>query len=139
MRPIFSLFLLVTFFNQLFAQVNYNANNVVLPYDSKFYFGCNTSYYGPAWPDELLGDIAAGNPTVGQDGIGVKTLRVALFEHFLEEWGYDIRLSTFEHYASLGIKDITVFVGYPSEAHRCLLYTSPSPRDLSTYRMPSSA
>ena len=25
------------------------------------------------------------------------------------------------------------------EAHRCLLYTSPSPRDLSTSRMPSSA
>ena len=25
------------------------------------------------------------------------------------------------------------------EAQRCLLYTSPSPRDLSTYRMPSSA
>ncbi len=118
MRPIFSLFLLVVSFNQLFAQVNYNANNVVLPYDSKFYFGCNTSYYGPAWPDELLGDIAAGNPVVGQDGIGVKTLRVALFEHFLEEWGYDIRLSTFEHYAALGIKDLTVFVGYPSEAHR---------------------
>ena len=25
------------------------------------------------------------------------------------------------------------------KSHTCLLYTSPSPRDLSTYRMPSSA
>ena len=28
---------------------------------------------------------------------------------------------------------------YAAEAHPCLLYTSPSPRDLSTSRMPSSA
>ena len=28
---------------------------------------------------------------------------------------------------------------YVSQADRCLLYTSPSPRDLSTSRMPSSA
>ena len=27
----------------------------------------------------------------------------------------------------------------PLEVNRCLLYTSPSPRDLSTSRMPSSA
>ena len=27
----------------------------------------------------------------------------------------------------------------PKDAHSCLLYTSPSPRDLSTSRMPSSA
>ena len=30
-------------------------------------------------------------------------------------------------------------VGYDNEANSCLLYTSPSPRDLSTSRMPSSA
>ena len=28
---------------------------------------------------------------------------------------------------------------YPSDKYSCLLYTSPSPRDLSTSRMPSSA
>ena len=35
----------------------------------------------------------------------------------------------------------TVFYTRPSfeESHNCLLYTSPSPRDLSTSRMPSSA
>ena len=30
-------------------------------------------------------------------------------------------------------------LGIPYEAKVCLLYTSPSPRDLSTSRMPSSA
>ena len=29
--------------------------------------------------------------------------------------------------------------GYPQNLYACLLYTSPSPRDLSTSRMPSSA
>ena len=29
--------------------------------------------------------------------------------------------------------------GYNDQCERCLLYTSPSPRDLSTSRMPSSA
>ena len=43
-------------------------------------------------------------------------------------------LSTAYHGAKLGL-DIHVL-----EANKiCLLYTSPSPRDLSTYRMPSSA
>ena len=32
-----------------------------------------------------------------------------------------------------------LFVVYDSEGNNCLLYTSPSPRDLSTSRMPSSA
>ena len=31
------------------------------------------------------------------------------------------------------------FEGLPTPANACLLYTSPSPRDLSTSRMPSSA
>ena len=34
---------------------------------------------------------------------------------------------------------IEVFAVDPCRAHICLLYTSPSPRDLSTSRMPSSA
>ena len=40
-----------------------------------------------------------------------------------------------------GLVDMQVFTGEPGEEYRetCLLYTSPSPRDLSTSRMPSSA
>ena len=32
-----------------------------------------------------------------------------------------------------------ILIGIPHTAMSCLLYTSPSPRDLSTSRMPSSA
>ena len=41
-------------------------------------------------------------------------------------------MKTFAHF---GHKDFYVALGYKA----CLLYTSPSPRDLSTSRMPSSA
>ena len=38
------------------------------------------------------------------------------------------------------IKDTSKILEYRIESdNSCLLYTSPSPRDLSTYRMPSSA
>ena len=44
---------------------------------------------------------------------------------------------------SLKVHDVKVIFGYPGGAilpiYDCLLYTSPSPRDLSTSRMPSSA
>ena len=36
-------------------------------------------------------------------------------------------------------KDAEVFIPAPAKDNHCLLYTSPSPRDLSTSRMPSSA
>ena len=38
-----------------------------------------------------------------------------------------------------GSNDIKADVRETNEAYFCLLYTSPSPRDLSTSRMPSSA
>ena len=37
------------------------------------------------------------------------------------------------------IREIRAFIGLTSFFRSCLLYTSPSPRDLSTSRMPSSA
>ena len=58
----------------------------------------------------------------------------------------DLRASTFhpptlDMLARLGlVKDmLTVGLKVNDYQYRCLLYTSPSPRDLSTSRMPSSA
>ena len=47
------------------------------------------------------------------------------------------RALDFARGASRGIA--TVCLAWPSGDGSCLLYTSPSPRDLSTSRMPSSA
>lgn len=104
--------------HQLSAQVNYTANQTVPAYNGKFMYGINNGWYGNSWDDKSLADIAAGNPAKNVKGVGSKTFRPALPEEFLESWGYDIRLSEFTHYASLGVVDNTVFLNTPSPAHK---------------------
>ncbi|MGN6415900.1 MAG: T9SS type A sorting domain-containing protein [Pseudobacter sp.] len=104
--------------HQLSAQVSFTANTQVPAYNGKFMYGTNPGYYGNSWDDKSLADIAAGNPSKNVKGAGVKTLRPALPESFLEQWSYDIRLAEFAHYASLGIVDNTVFLNGPSTAHK---------------------
>ena len=48
-------------------------------------------------------------------------------------------LSTIAEMAGVGVSTVCTIVSEVSESIICLLYTSPSPRDLSTSRMPSSA
>ena len=100
------------------SQVNFSANTVVPPYTDPFLAGCNLGFHGDQWSDEMLANIAAGNPSLGIHGAGVRTIRPALFEWFLDYYGYDIRVPAFQHYASLGLHNNTVFLGYPSPEHR---------------------
>lgn len=93
------------------------ANDAIPPFPSPFEYGSNMGFF-PPWEDKQLAEIAAGNPANGIDGIGVTSLRPALPEHFLEQWGYGIRDEEYAFYQSLGIKNNTIFIGYPSEAHR---------------------
>lgn len=99
------------------AQVRQTANDYVKPYEGTFGYGTNVGFY-ENWSAEELGDISMGNPEYDVPGAGITTMRPALYEWFQEDWGYDFRLRTFEHYAKLGAKDNVVFIGYPSEAHR---------------------
>ena len=50
-----------------------------------------------------------------------------------------IRLGAREEDRNPLIRDFVPLAGLDDLVFGCLLYTSPSPRDLSTYRMPSSA
>src|SRR4030095_8147057 len=104
----------------VFSQINFSANDpgAVPAYNGYFQYGTNLGYYDGSWSDWTLSDIAAGNPLLGVKGAGAKTFRILLPEYFLESWSYDIRLAEFNHYASLGVRDNTVFVGFPSGAHR---------------------
>ncbi|MEM1323019.1 MAG: hypothetical protein AAGG75_22325 [Bacteroidota bacterium] len=109
------MFLLFTFFltTPLSAQT---ANDEVPPFEGLFAVGVNPGSYAYAggsqfWTDEEKADIAA-------TGAGIDAFRLPLFEFFLEQWGYDIRQSTFQYYQSLGMRDHTVFIGFPSMAHR---------------------
>jgi PKD repeat protein len=113
------LFLLVFFLGvfAISAQPTQTANDIVVPYSSGFLAGSNTGSH-PPFTDEELGNLAAGSPAMHIEGVGVKTLRPGLTESFLETFGYDARVSTFEHYANLGMKEHTVIAGFPSDAHR---------------------
>ena len=113
----------------LFAQPNFTANDIVPDYETPFRLSINPNFNGHQWSDQGLATIAAGDSSMGVPGVGIKSFRVPLPENFLDFWGYDIRVDAFQHYDDLGLKDNTV----------CLLYTSPSPRDATLSRMPSSA
>jgi hypothetical protein len=100
------------------AQINFTANTTVPAYTGKFEYGTNMGYYGASWNDISLSNIAAGNPALNIPGLNSKTFRLSLPEDFLEYWGYDVRLSEFSHYASLGVKENTVFLSGTATAHR---------------------
>ncbi len=99
------------------AQVNFTANDKIPEYDHPFGYGTNLGYY-PPWKDHQLADIAAGNPAENIPGLGVTAIRPALPDHFVQQYGYNIRLKEFQHYFDIGTRDNTVFVGYPSKAHK---------------------
>ena len=119
-RVLFLLCLLSFIVAPAFAQINYSANDFgrVPTYNGYFQYGANMGYYGNSWDDKTLADIAAGNPAKNVKGAGVKSLHLPLPETFLEFWGYNVRLDVFNHYASLGIKDNTIFLEEPKNEHR---------------------
>ncbi len=115
---LFCLVILLSF--ELSSQVNYTARDQVQPYEGLFRPGSNLHFTqaGQLYTDEDLANIAAGNPSEGILGAGVKTIRPSLPNRFVEQWGYDIRLSTFQHYKNIGLGDLTCFVGYPKTEYR---------------------
>ncbi|MCC5930670.1 MAG: hypothetical protein JJU28_15605 [Cyclobacteriaceae bacterium] len=119
MAVLSTAFCLPLFFLSVFtcAQTIHNANTKENFYTGSFNFGVNGGYY-PGWFDDHIANIAAGNPKLRLPGAGFNSLRPALFAHFLEEWGYDIRVDIFQHYSSLGMQNHAVFIGYPSEQQR---------------------
>ncbi len=101
----------------LVAQVNYTANDFINPYDGHFRPGSNIGLY-ESWSEIELANLMAGNPALDIDGVGVRAVRPALHESFVEEYGYETLLPTYQFYDSLDLKDNTVIVGFPSEEHR---------------------
>lgn len=112
-----SLFILFSFSSILNAQINFTANDQVPSFDGAFGFGVNAGS-NAGWDDEAEADIASGNPALGIAGAGCNTKRTPLPEHFLEFWGYDIRLDEYQYFENLGMQDLTVFIGFPSDDHQ---------------------
>lgn len=109
---VFTLF----YSTQSWSQVAYTANDTVPAQFIPFAYGSNMGYY-PGWEDTEVSDIAIGNPVAGIPGVGVNSLRPSLPEHFLEQWGYEVRDEEFDHYHNIGARNNTIFIGYPSDDH----------------------
>ncbi len=107
------------------SQVNHTAHDFILPYEGPFRPGVNPGI-APPWTDEQMAEIAAGNPERHIPGAGVKALRPLLSGEFVERFGYDFKLGTYQYYDQLGLKDNTLIVGFPSEEHREVAFYCPS-------------
>jgi hypothetical protein len=99
------------------AQINFTANDKIQPYNGSFRAGVNFDIYR-GFSDEDLATIAAGDESKGVAGVSAKALRPGFFENFAELFGYDSRINAFKLYDSLGLKDNTMIIGFPSDAHR---------------------
>jgi hypothetical protein len=105
----------VFLFNTHAQQPAFNANTVVPPYSSNFYFGSNPGYYGGfnnnAPNDELIHDLFIK--------AGMHTTRPALYDYFLDQYGVNARKTEFAYYtATLNMKELTLFLNGPSDAHQ---------------------
>ena len=99
--------------------VHKNANTVTNVYNGHFLYGSNMGWLNNNWRDEDVADILVGNPAKNIEGVGVNSLRPALYGFFVEDWGYDVRVDAFKHYENIGAKENVVFIGdSPSDAHR---------------------
>ena len=108
-------------------------------------------YFSPVLAEEkikigLLVPTTGDNKNLGQQII--KSVRIALkeigsekIEIYLKDTNSDPNktLKSATELKDMGIKVVIGPIFYESLIYLCLLYTSPSPRDLSTSRMPSSA
>lgn len=82
-----------------------------------FLYGSNMGSYS-GWSDEQLAELLMGNPDRDLAGAGVNSLRPAMYDRFVQRWGYDIRVNAFETYRQLGGKDHTIFLNGPADDHK---------------------
>ena len=99
------------------AQVNYTANDVVPPYEDRFRPGINIDY-APPYTTTELGALAAGDPERGIPGVGAEAVRLGLFDVVAHQYGVDILEGAFDEYASLGLDEATMMVGFPNPENR---------------------
>ncbi|MBC7776266.1 MAG: T9SS type A sorting domain-containing protein [Phycisphaerae bacterium] len=117
MKQTLTLFAICFLTFPLVSQVNFTANNQVVPYSGKFRPGINQGYY-PGWDNKTLANLSAGNPAVNQKGIGAKANRQGLYEEVLGIFGYNLNVTDFQHYNALGMGEHVAIVGGPLAWHK---------------------
>lgn len=100
-----------------YAQVSFTANDTVRPYNGPFGYGTNTGWFTPH-SNTVIGNLAAGNSAIGVDGAGCRSVRSALPDNHLTNWGVNVDLGSWQHYSSLGLVENVAFIGYPHSTNQ---------------------
>lgn len=114
-RGFISLLLLCMLIPALRAQspVDYTANHRMTEYDGYFLYGSNMAWRGNGWSDEQMGSILCDTNNIYGGSPAVNSLRPALYDRFVAQYGIDFRKPTFEHYKGIGAKVNTIFLSGP--------------------------
>jgi len=108
-RIIFLFFILI-FQENLYAQApSFNAQSQVIPYTTNFLYGVNSGYYGNNWSDTSVARLASN--------AGAGTIRLALYDWYLEIYGDSINYSRFQYYNSIHLKDNVLFLNGAAQDH----------------------
>lgn len=105
-----------------------NAHDGVMPFTNPFRMGVNPGYPASGWGNEDRADLVLGNPAKGIKGVNGKTIRLALNESVLDEWGYDLLVPLLNRYRTAGVQEMSAIVGFPGERHRDTNFYCPTAR-----------
>ncbi len=78
-----------------------------VPYTGFDGFGTNMGYYGTQFKDQDVAQLSYN--------AGARSIRLSLPDWLITGYGATSRLTAFQFYQSLGLKDLTVFVGEPND------------------------
>ncbi|MDR2914923.1 MAG: T9SS type A sorting domain-containing protein [Tannerella sp.] len=119
------------------APVDHTANDKVTEYDGYFLYGSNMAWRGNGWSDEQLAEILCDTNCI-YGSAAVNSLRPALYERFVAQYGIDFRKPTFDYYQSIGAKVNTIFLSGPRKDY----WNRPCPLTAAeaalTYDLPAS-
>ena len=123
------------FSHSLSAQVpTANSFSSAVSYSGKYMYGANPGWYGNNWSSENVAAISMGSTSLNVKGVGVKSLRIPLYDDHLSSYGINAEVSKFQYYASLGGGEMTAFVGNPSAANRETTTFPGSPEQAKTFK-----
>ena len=84
-----------------------NGFSSYIPYTGNYGFGTNMGYYGQQFTDQDIAQLSYN--------AGARTVRLSLPDWLITGYGTNARRSAFQYYQSIGLKDLTVFLGEPND------------------------
>ena len=84
-----------------------NDASMYVPYTGLYGYGTNMGYYGSQFQDQDVAQLAYN--------AGSRTIRPSLPDWLITGYGTDARITAFQDYAAMGMKDLTAFLGEPND------------------------